>query len=297
MLKSLDEIIERAKNEASKQIAVAAAADDEVLEVVEEATRLGLAEFILIGNAAKIKEIAEANGRVIDAKIIDEPDDKKAAEKAVSLVREGEAQAVMKGLLHTATFMKAVLNKEKGLHAGRLISQVSIIDNIEGTGLQMITDGVISIKPDLETKKTIIENAVDLAHRLGNECPKVALLSAVEVVNPAMEDTMDAAVLCKMNDRKQIKGCKIDGPLALDNALSVEAAKHKGIESEVAGRADIILVPNLQVGTSLIKSITYYAGKDMASAIMGAAAPVIMTSRTDSVRNKILSLALAAVIA
>ncbi len=297
MLKSLDEIIERAKNEASKQIAVAAAADDEVLEVVEEATRLGLAEFILIGNAAKIKEIAEANGRVIDAKIIDEPDDKKAAEKAVSLVREGEAQAVMKGLLHTATFMKAVLNKEKGLHAGRLISQVSIIDNIEGTGLQMITDGVISIKPDLETKKTIIENAVDLAHRLGNECPKVALLSAVEVVNPAMEDTMDAAVLCKMNDRKQIKGCKIDGPLALDNALSVEAAKHKGIESEVAGRADIILVPNIQVGNSLIKSITYYAGKDMASAIMGAAAPVIMTSRTDSVRNKILSLALAAVIA
>ena len=177
MLKSLDEIIVRAQTEPSKTIAIAAAEDDEVLEVVEEAVKLGLADFILVGDEVKIKEIAEKNGRHIEAEIVHEPDNKRAAETAVSFVREGRAQAVMKGLLHTGLFMKAVLNKEKGLHAGKLISQVSIIDNIEGTGLQMITDGVISIKPDLDTKKQIIENAVDLAHRLGNECPKVALLS------------------------------------------------------------------------------------------------------------------------
>ena len=199
----------------------------------------------------------------------------------------------MKGLLYTKEFMKAVLDKEEGLHTGKLISQISIIDSIQGDGIQMITDGVISIAPDLDAKRKIIENAVELAHKLGYECPKVALLGAVEVINPVMMDTLDAAALCKMNERGQIKGCVLDGPLALDNAVSAEAARHKKIKSSVAGSADILLVPNIQTGNVLIKALTYYAKKDMASAIAGASAPVIMTSRTDSIRNKILSMALA----
>lgn len=296
MLENLAELLKIVQEKDSRVIAVASAADDEVIEVVHSAETMGIAEFILVGNAEKISNIVAEYGYDIRAEIIDESDDKAAAAKAVELVREGRAQAVMKGLLHTSTFMKAVLNKETGLNKGNLISQISVIDKIEGDGLQMITDGVISIAPDLDTKKKIIENAVDLCHKIGNPCPKVALLAAVEVVNPAMQDTIDDAVICKMNDRKQISGCIIDGPLALDNAVSIEAAKHKGIESPVAGQADVLVVPNIQVGNVFIKSITYYAKKDMASAIVGTAAPVIMTSRTDSVMNKMLSIALASYI-
>ncbi len=293
MLKSLDEIITSVQRENKKKIAVAAAADEEIIEVLKEAEAMNLAEFILIGKADEINHLLRIKNVTTSAEIIDEPDDQKGANLAVRLVREGSAQAVMKGLLHTKVFMRAVLDKVHGLNTGKLISQISIIDNLQNTGLQMITDGVISIEPDLETKKKILENAVELAHKLGYECPKAALLSAVEVINPAMQDTVDAAILCKMNDRGQIKGCILDGPLAMDNALSLEAAKHKGIKSQVAGAADILLVPNIQTGNVLIKALTYYAKKEMASAIMGAGAPVIMTSRTDSVRNKLLSMALA----
>lgn len=296
MLRNLADLLRKVKKNESRIIAVAAAADYEVIEVVEEAERMGIAKFILVGDKLKIEKIVKEQKRTIEAQIVDELDDKKAAEYAVFLVREGKAQVVMKGLLHTAVFMKAVLNKERGLNKGNLVSQISIIDKIKGDGLQMITDGVISIAPDLEAKKKIIENAVELSHKLDNECPKVALIAALEVINSAMQDTLDDAVLCKMNDRKQISGCVIDGPLALDNAVSLEAAMHKGIESPVAGQADILVVPNIIVGNVFIKAITYYAQKDMASAIVGTSAPVIMTSRTDSIRNKILSIALASYI-
>lgn len=293
MLNSLEAILKNVKNEERRTVAVAAAADREIMEVVREAETDGLANFILIGDEKEIRELQQEEGIDTDAEIIHEPDEKKAAKLAVRLVKEQKAQAVMKGLLHTKEFMKAVLDKEEGLHTGKLISQISIIDSIQGDGLQMITDGVISIAPDLDAKRKIIENAVELAHKLGCECPKVALLGAVEVINPVMMDTLDAAALCKMNERGQIKGCVLDGPLALDNAVSAEAARHKKIKSSVAGSADILLVPNIQTGNVLIKALTYYAKKDMASAIAGASAPVIMTSRTDSIRNKILSMALA----
>lgn len=293
MLRSLEEIFRCVRHAEKKTVAVAAAADLEIIEVLREAERMELADFILIGDENAIRELMAEEGLDSKAVIIHEPDDGRAAKLAVRFVREKKAHAVMKGLLHTKIFMKAVLDKGEGLHTGKLISQISVIDNRENNGLQLITDGVISIAPDLITKKQIIENAVELAHSLGCECPKVAVLGAVEVVNPAMDDTLDAAALCKMNDRGQICGCRIDGPLALDNAVSLEAARHKKIESPVAGAADILLVPDIQAGNIFIKALTYYAGRDMASVIAGTAAPVIMTSRTDSVRNKLLSLALA----
>jgi len=202
----------------------------------------------------------------------------------------------MKGLLHTGTFLKAVLNKEKGLNRGKLISQISIFDKEFGDGLQLLTDCAMAIQPSLDEKKQIIENAVELALRLGYVKPKVAVLSALEVVNPEIADTVDAAILSKMSDREQIKNAIVDGPFALDNAISPEAAKHKGIKGEVAGQADIILAPNLQVGNVLTKALTYYAHMDVAAAVMGAAAPIIMTSRTDTVKNKLLSIALASYI-
>lgn len=296
MIQNLDDLIEKVKNKEKKKIAVAAAEDLEVLEVVEEAERLKLAEFILIGDKEKIEKIAKENNKKLFCQIIHEPDHKKAAEKAVELVKKGEAGALMKGLLHTGTFLKAVLNKEKGLNLGKLVSQISLFDKESGEGLQLLTDCAMSIFPTLDEKRQIIENAVYLAEKIGYEMPKVAILSALEIVNPAIPDTIEAAILSKMGDRGQIKNAIIDGPFALDNAISLEAAKHKGIDSVVAGQADILIAPNLQVGNVLTKALTYYAHKDVAAAVIGAGAPIIMTSRTDSVKNKLLSIALASYI-
>jgi len=177
-----------------------------------------------------------------------------------------------------------------------LISQVSVFDKEYGEGLQLLTDCAIAIKPSIDEKKLIIENSIELANKLGYQNPKVALLSALELVNPAIQDTVDAAILCKMSDRGQIKGGIIDGPFALDNAISPDAAKHKGMVGDVAGNADILVVPDLQVGNVLTKALTFYAHKDVAAAIMGAGAPIIMTSRSDFMKNKLLSIVLASYI-
>ncbi|MBV7273675.1 bifunctional enoyl-CoA hydratase/phosphate acetyltransferase [Clostridiaceae bacterium UIB06] len=296
MIKDLKDLIEQVKSREKRKIVVAAAEDLDVLEVVEEVKKLELAEFILVGDAEKIEKIAADNNKKLLCEIIHEPDHKKAAEKAVELVVKGEAGAIMKGLLHTGTFLKAVLNKEKGLNRGKLVSQISVFDKESGEGLQLLTDCAMAIQPSLDEKKQIIENAVALALKLGYDKPKVALISALEVVNPAINDTLEAAILSKMGDRGQIKNAIIDGPLALDNAISIESAKHKGIEGVVAGQADILVAPNLQVGNVLTKALTYYAHKDVAAAVIGAGAPVIMTSRADSVKNKVFSVALASYI-
>lgn len=296
MINNLEELVQKVKELDKKKIAIAAA-DSKILEVVELAVQDGLAEFILIGNKEEIESAIEKDNRKINCEIIDVPDDKAAAEKAVELVKRKEADIVMKGLLHTSTFLKAVLNKEKGLNTGKLISQISVIDKEYGEGLQLVTDCAMAIEPDLSEKKQIIENAIVLANKLGYSLPRVALLSAIEVINPAIKDTIDAAVLSKMADRGQIKGALVDGPLALDNAISVEAAKHKGIKGEVAGKADVLVVPNLQVGNVLGKSLFFYAHKDSATAIVGTSAPIIMTSRTDFIKNKLLSIVLASYMA
>lgn len=293
MIKSIDSLIANVVNENKKTIAIAAAEDYDVVKIVKECKAMNLADFILVGDRKKIMEIADQNGIKLDAEIIDINDHALAAEMAVNLVKQKNANVIMKGLLHTSTFLKAVLNKETGLNKGSLISQISVYDKIEGEGLQLLTDCVISIQPTLEQKKQIIENAVECARKLGIDKPKVAVLSCLEIVNPDIPDTVDAAILSKMADRGQIKNCIVDGPFALDNAVSIEAARHKNINSEVAGNADILLVPNLQVGNVLTKALVYFAKMRVAAAIMGAAAPIVMTSRTDTIDNKMLSIALA----
>lgn len=293
MLENLSQLLKLVKLNKKRTIAVVAAEDEDIIEVVNRAHNMDIADFILIGDKDEIMRVASENHVSLEMhEVIHEPDHKLAAERAVQLVKEGKADALMKGLLHTSTFLKAILNKEKGLNLGRLISQISVLDKEDGKGLQMVTDCAMAIQPNLDEKKQIIENAIELAHKIGYECPKVAILSALEVVNPAINDTMDAAILSKMAERGQIKGAIIDGPLALDNAISREAAEHKGIKSPVAGQADIIVVPNLQVGNVLHKTLTYYAHKDIAAAVVGAGAPIIMTSRTDSIQNKLLTMAL-----
>lgn len=289
----LEDILNSLKKMSKKRVAVAVAEDLDVLFVVEKATSLSIAEFVLIGDKKLIKELLLKHGLKIDCEIYDETDHLKAAEKAVSLVSSGEVDTVMKGLLHTSTFLKAVLNKENGLNKGGFLSQISVFEKEYGDGLQLATDCAMAIEPVLEDKKRIIENAVYLARKLGYSKPKVALLSALETINPAIKDTLEAAVLSKMSDRKQIKNVIIDGPLALDNAISKEAAEHKGIKGEVAGHADVLVVPNLQVGNVLHKSLSYFAHKNIASAIVGASIPIIMTSRTDSVDSKLYTIALA----
>ncbi|WMJ78537.1 MULTISPECIES: bifunctional enoyl-CoA hydratase/phosphate acetyltransferase [unclassified Sedimentibacter] len=295
-VKNFAHLMELSREKKSKKIAVVAADDNEVLEVVAKAEENGLAEFILIGDKAKIEKLISSSDLKLKSEIIDESDHKKAADLAVDLVVKGKAGSLMKGMLHSSVFLKAILNKEKGLNTGRHITQISILEKKNKDGLMFITDCAITVNPDLLGKKEVLENAVDLAHKLGNEKPKVAVLASLEVVNPGMQDTIDAAVLSKMAERGQIKGCVVDGPFAFDNAVSLEAAKAKGISGPVAGNADIIVVPNLTVGNALTKSITYVARKTVVAATVGAAVPIVFTSRTESTEGKLLSIALASYI-
>jgi len=294
MIECLDELFDSVKEREVKRIAIAVPEEPGIIKLVKQALAYNLAEFILVGDEAKIVGLLKDEG--LDERsltIHHRVDHRMSAEKAVGLVVEGQANVLMKGELHTSTFLKAMLDKEKGLRTGNLVSQITLYEKTEGVGIQMLTDCAMNINPTLDEKRQIIENAVQLARQLGYEKPKVAILSAVEVVNPALPDTLEAAILSKMADRGQIKYAVVDGPFALDNAISVEAARQKKIGGEVAGRADIILVPNLQVGNPLHKALTFIAGKKIAAAVMGAGAPIVMLSRADSTETKLLSVALA----
>jgi phosphate butyryltransferase len=294
MIMSLNDLLDAVKEKPVKKIALASPEDDGIIKLVKNAMEIRIAEFILVGDAVKIRELLRKE-EVDEAsfEIHHAYSHKEAAEKAVSLVVEGKATVVMKGELHTAVFLKAVLDKERGLRTGNLISQITVTEKVEGKGLLMFTDCAMNIAPTLEEKKQIIENAVELAVKLGYAKPKVAVLSAVEVVNPVMQDSIDAAVLSKMADRGQIEHAIVDGPFALDNAISVIAAKQKKIGGEVAGRADIVLVPNLQVGNVIHKGLTYLANKKVGAAVMGAKVPIVMTSRADTTDTKLYSIAIA----
>ena len=292
-IKNFKQLMDLSVERESKIIAVASPEDSEVLEVIQKAQEINLANFILVGDSIKIRQIIKENNLNIKSEIIDAKEHKKAADLAVDLVAQGKASTVMKGMLHSSIFLKAVLNKEKTLNEGKHITQISVLEKEDG-GLMFITDCAITVNPDLIGKKEVLENAVDLAHRLGIEKPRVAVLASLEVVNPDMQDTIDAAVLSKMADRGQIKGCIVDGPLAFDNAVSAEAAKAKGISSPVAGNADIIVVPNLTVGNSVTKAISYIGGKTVVAATVGTSVPIVFTSRTESTEGKLLSIALAA---
>lgn len=298
MIKSFDDVLKKVKANGMKKVAVAVAQDEPVLEAIRDAKKMGIAEAILVGDKEKIEECAKTVGiNMDDFEIIDEPNNALAAKKAVELVSSGKADMVMKGLVDTATFLRAVLDKEKGLRTGKVLSHVAVFDIPALNRIILLTDAAMNIAPDLMTKKQILENAVGIAKGIGMETPKAACIAAVEVVNPDMQPTLDAAALSKMNDRGQIKGCIVDGPFAIDNALSMEAAKHKGINSPVAGNADIILVPNIETGNVMYKTLTYTSNAKNGGILAGAAAPVILTSRADSHESKLYSIALASLVA
>lgn len=294
-LKTLDVFLDIAKSRPRKKVVVAAAEDEPVLEAVTNAKKEGIVDPILIGNVSKIKELAKSlNLDINGIEMVEENSIIESCRKAVQCIRNGEAQILMKGLVPTADFLRAVLNKETGLRKNELLSHIGFFDPPKYHKVIALTDCAQNIAPTLQEKLAIIHNSVELFHRLGVECPKIACLGSVEVVNPKMEATMDAAIIAKMNQRKQIKGCLIDGPLAFDNAISEEAAHHKGIESEVAGDPDMCLVHNIDIGNVLYKSLTYLAGASVAAMVLGAAAPIVLTSRADSDRSKLVSIALAA---
>ncbi|WP_417899688.1 phosphate butyryltransferase [Bacillus haimaensis] len=292
----LDELISRATQLPSKVVAIAAAEDAEVMEAVAHALEKDLASFILFGDEEKITSML-ASHRIDSShegvRIVPAGNAKEAAQLAVKAVSGKEADVLMKGNVPTATILKEVLNKEYGLRTGSVLSHVAAFEVPGYDRLIFVTDAAMNIEPTLEQKVQIVQNSVSVARAIGLEMPKVAPLAAVEVVNPAMQATMDAALLTQMNHRDQIKDCIIDGPLALDNAVSVLAAEHKGIKSEVAGQADILFVPTIEVGNVLYKSLIYFANAKVGAIISGAKAPIVLTSRADSAESKLNSLALA----
>ena len=283
MSRNFNDLLSKLKVGKRKKLSVAVAQDEPVLEAVKAAKERGIADAILVGNKEEIEKIAtKIDMDLSDFEIIHEEDIKKAALKAIELVSSGVADMVMKGLVDTATFLRSVLNKEIGLRTGNLMSHVAVFE-IEGIDrLILLTDAAFNTYPDLKQKVQIINNSVMVAKSCGIENIKVAPICAVEVVNPDMPATVDAALLSKMSDRGQIKGCIVDGPLALDNALSEEAAHHKGITGPVAGRADILLLPNIDVANVMYKTLTYTSNTKNGGILVGASAPVILTSRTDS---------------
>lgn len=298
MIKTFDEVISKVKSQSMKKVAVAVAQDEPVLEAIRDAKKNGIADAILVGDKEEIIKIAETIGMNVDEyEIIDEKDVNKAAIETVKLVSSGRADMMMKGLVDTATFLRAVLNKEVGLRTGKQMSHIAVFEVPGYDRLLFVTDAAFNMYPELKEKIDIIKNAVQVAHALENVIPKVAPICAVEVVNPSMPATLDAANLSKMNERGQIKGCIIDGPLALDNALSKEAAAHKKISGPVAGEADILLMANIEAGNAVYKCLTYTTESKNGGLLMGAAAPVIVTSRADSPETKMNSIALASLVA
>jgi phosphate butyryltransferase len=268
-----------------------------VLLSLDQAAGHGLVRPLLVGRRRVVEELA---GRLelknLDPDYIESDTEADAVEAAVRAVRAGRAQMLMKGLVSTSTFLRGILNKEWGLRKRALLSHVAVFEAREGDRLVLLTDVAMNIAPDLQAKVQIVENAVEFAHRLGMTRPRVAAIAAVETVSTDMPATVDAAVLAKMADRGQIKGCLLDGPLALDNALSVEAARHKGITSPAAGCADILLMPDIEAGNVLYKALGLLTTCRLAAVILGASAPVVLTSRADSDETKFNSIALAAAV-
>lgn len=297
-MRSFNDVIKYAKERGPKIISVACSQDKEVLIAVDMAKKEGIANAILVGDIEKTKEIAKELNIDLDGyELIDEKDLAQASLKAVSLVSEGKADMVMKGLVDTSIILKAVLNKEVGLRTGNILSHVAVFDVKGYDRLFFITDAAMNLSPDLQGKKQIIENACVVAHALDIENPKVAAICAKEKVNPKMQDTVDAKDLEEMYANGDIKGCIVGGPFALDNAVSEEAAKHKGMSHPIAGKADILLAPDIEAGNILYKSLVFFSETKNAGVIVGAKAPIILTSRADSEETKLNSIALGVLMA
>jgi len=297
MITRLHELVELAKENPPTRVAVAAAAHKLVLQSVQRAVDQGLIIPLLIGREEDIREQASAIGwELTNELIVSTPTNKAAADVAVDLVRQGEAQVLMKGYLHTDEMLRAVLRHDTGLRTDRLLSHVFVLEVPTYHKLLLITDAAINISPDIPQKAAITQNAVDLARKLGVELPKVAALSSVETINPNIPSTVHAACLSKMAERGQIKNALVDGPLAFDNAISATAAQDKGIISPVSGDVDVVVVPDLDSGNILSKNLEYLASAKMAGIVMGASAPVVLTSRADPPRARVYSLALASLL-
>jgi phosphate acetyltransferase len=293
-----DRLLDQAKALAPLPTAVVHPCDQSSLAAAVDAARIGILAPLLVGPGARIKAIAEKFGLdLAGLEIVEAPHSHGAAARAVELVREGRAGALMKGSLHTDELLGEVVKRETGLRTARRISHCFIMDAPGYAEALIITDAAVNIAPTLEEKTDIVQNAIDLARALGVVEVRVAILSAIETVNPKIPSTIEAAALCKMADRGQITGGTLDGPLALDNAISAEAASIKGIRSPVAGRANVLVVPDLEAGNMLAKSLSFLAGADAAGIVLGARVPIILTSRADSVTTRLASCAVAALVA
>jgi phosphate butyryltransferase len=297
MLKKLSELHEMARSHPKKRLVLAAAHDKHALEAVVNASQNGIVDAVLVGDEARIHEICQKQEFDISTfQVIDQPDVDKAAAIAVKMVRDKQADILMKGNLGTANLLRAVLNKEYGLRTGELISHLALFEVPSYHKIIGLTDAAMNIAPDLNGKVSLIRSAVGYFNKLGIDKPKVALLSAVETVNPDMKSSVEASMLAKMGDRGQIKNCIIDGPLAFDNAVSKKSAELKGIVSPVAGDADLLVCDDIDAANGLYKAFIYFAGASCAAVILGASAPIVLTSRADSDETKLNSIALAAAV-
>ncbi len=298
MIKNFDELIKVAKDRGPKKLSVACAQDDDVMMAVENARKAGIVEAILVGDQEAIAEVAKQQN--IDLKnyeIIDIKDMTEASYKAVELVSTGKAHLVMKGLVDTSIVLKAVLDKEIGLRTGNGLSHVAVFDVPNFPRLLYVTDAAMNIAPDAATKKQIIENSVVVANALDLQNPNVGVICAKEKVNPKMPATVDAEVLVNMNKSGELKGCTVGGPFALDNAISEEAARIKGMKDPMAGKVDILLCPTIEAGNILYKTLSFLAGARSAGIIVGAKAPIVLTSRADDDDSKLNSIALGVLMA
>jgi len=301
MICHFDQMIEYAQKLSKSQtrpvrVVVAAGNDSAALEALALAKKMEMADGLLVGDRAQI--VAAMEALEIDPAqftIVEAAGEKDICYQTVQQIHDGKAEIILKGKVKTATLLKVILDADHGLRTGRLISDAFLFEwpqRKSDNKLLIITDGGFNLAPNLEQKIQILENAIQVAHALGNDNPKVAVLSAVETVNPSLQSTVDAAILSKMNERGQITGCLVDGPLALDNAISEESAAQKGIKSPVAGQADILLFPNIESANIAAKGTTYFSGLRLAHATMGARAPVLIPSRSDTADAKLLTLAL-----
>ncbi|MDX9729737.1 MAG: bifunctional enoyl-CoA hydratase/phosphate acetyltransferase [Bacteroidales bacterium] len=297
ILRHLSELKQLLVDKPARRLALAAAQDHNSLTSVLMAARDGFIEPILVGDREAIQKIAtENNLDLTGVRVVHEPDTEMAVEIAVRMVRSNQADILMKGQVGTSSLLKGVLNKEWGLRSGALLSHFAIFEVEAYHKLIAVSDVAMNIAPNLQDKISIVNNSVACLNKLGIEIPKVAVLGAVEMVSENMQATLDAALLSKMNQRDQIRHCLIDGPLAFDNAISLESAIHKGIRSDVAGDTDLLIMPDIEVGNVLYKSLVFFAHAGVAAVILGATAPIVLTSRSDSDQAKYYSIVLAAAI-
>jgi phosphate butyryltransferase len=298
VFRNLDELVKTATARGPTRIAVAAGHDPDVIEALKQAQEIGLAEGILIGDGEKIRSMTQEIGfEISDHQLIDEPDDAKAARKAIDLIRQGEAKLLMKGKINTAALIRAVLDREAGLRTGRLLSQVIVFQVPSFDRLMIMTDAAINVAPTLAQKAEITRNAIEVAHAIGIPAPNVAILCALEFVNQDMPATVDAAGLTLMNQRGQLTGGYVEGPIALDVPLSRFAASRKGIESPLVENTDVFIAPDIEAANILYRAILYFAGGESGGIVMGAKVPLVLLSRAESPETKICSMAIGTLLA